>query len=394
MSQELRAAGVTATAWHVVTGEFPPAPGGVSDYSFQLTTQLVAAGDTVHVWCPDAPGPRLEPAGLHVHRMAGTWSGADLRRLDGALNETPAPRRLLVQWVPHAFGRRSMNLAFCRWVRRRARRGDEVDLMVHEPFLAFHEGSYRQDAAAAVHRVMVAILLAAARRVWVAIPAWSRRLRPWALGRELPYCWLPVPSNVARCLDTTAVAAVRGRLPGSPVFGHFGTYGADSRAALGQVVPLLLERAPAGVVLLMGHRGDEFADDLRHSAPHLAPRLFATGRLDAPALSINLQACDVLLQPYSDGASTRRTTLMTALEHGLPVVTTYGRLSEPLWKESPAVTAVSAGDVDAMVDAALALAASGTRREEQGRQARALYDRRFAVRHAIASLRSDACLPV
>ena len=37
-----------------------------------------------------------------------------------------APRRLFVQWVPHGFGYKSLNMPFCLWVWRRARGGDSV----------------------------------------------------------------------------------------------------------------------------------------------------------------------------------------------------------------------------------------------------------------------------
>ena len=35
---------------------------------------------------------------------------------------------------------------------------------------------------------------------------------------------------------------------------------------------------------------------------------------------MHLRASDMLLLPFSDGASTRRTTLMAGLSHALPVV--------------------------------------------------------------------------
>ena len=41
--------------WHILTGEYPPQPGGVSDYSRMVAHGLAAAGDEVVVW---APSPR------------------------------------------------------------------------------------------------------------------------------------------------------------------------------------------------------------------------------------------------------------------------------------------------------------------------------------------------
>src|SRR5215831_14231912 len=154
--------------WHLITCEYPPQPGGVSDYTCLLAAGLAAQGDQVHVWCSGPPGESTEPPGVFVHRELGGSRPADLRRMGGQLNRFKAPRRILVQWVPHGYGYRSMNVPICLWLWRRSRiHGDDVSLMVHEPYLAFGKGSWRQDAAALVHRIMTAILLRAANRVWI-----------------------------------------------------------------------------------------------------------------------------------------------------------------------------------------------------------------------------------
>jgi hypothetical protein len=38
--------------WHVITPEYPPMLGGVSDYTQSIAKGLAAQGDEVHVWCP------------------------------------------------------------------------------------------------------------------------------------------------------------------------------------------------------------------------------------------------------------------------------------------------------------------------------------------------------
>jgi glycosyltransferase involved in cell wall biosynthesis len=47
-----------------------------------------------------------------------------------------------------------------------------------------------------------------------------------------------------------------------------------------------------------------------------------TGYTDLPQVSANLLAADVVVMPYRDGVSFRRTTLIAALRHGCPVVST------------------------------------------------------------------------
>src|SRR5258706_15654719 len=79
---------VSKARWVLITGEYPPEPGGVSDYSRLVARGLAAAGDEVHVWAPAAsqslPGPS-EP-GVAVHRLPGKFRRRGLENLDPSLN--------------------------------------------------------------------------------------------------------------------------------------------------------------------------------------------------------------------------------------------------------------------------------------------------------------------
>jgi len=93
------------------------------------------------------------------------------------------------------------------------------------------------------------------------------------------------------------------------------------------------------------------------------------------------------LQPYTDGVSTRRTSVMAGLAHGLAVVTTNGRLSEGLWKESGAVALAQANDDDALLEEVRRLLASTEARARLGAAGRQLYRERFDLSHTVAALR-------
>src|SRR5438094_5217767 len=111
----------TIPDWHIITCEYPPQPGGVSGYTRMVAKGLAEQGDRVHVWCPSSPEPEAAMPGVNVHRELGRMSFHDLFRAGRLLNKFPKPRRLLVQWVPHGYGYRSMNLAFCLWIWNRAK---------------------------------------------------------------------------------------------------------------------------------------------------------------------------------------------------------------------------------------------------------------------------------
>jgi glycosyltransferase involved in cell wall biosynthesis len=381
--------------WHVITCEYAPRIGGVADHTRLVASGLAAEGDRVCVWCPVAEGESPEAnGGVSVRRELGSFRPSDLRRAGRALNEFNAPRRLLVQWVPHGYGYRSMNVGFCLWLWARAvLRGDEVTLVVHEPFLAFGEGSRRQDAVALVHRLMTMVLLSSARRVWTTIPEWEECWRPYALGRRVLFGRLPVSSTTPVTASAEEASATHAlyATAGSLLVGHFGTYGGHVSRSLARLVTRLLSVTQTDcAVLLIGQGSEALLEELWGTHPRLANRVHATGTLAPEALSRHLAACDLLVQPYPDGVSARRTSAMAGLAHGLAVVTTKGRLTEGLWQESGAVALAPAGDDDALLDEVRRLLASPESRARLGEAARKLYRERFDISHTVTTLRGAA----
>src|SRR4029450_8808925 len=98
-------------------------------------------------------------------------------------------------------------------------------------------------------------------------------------------------------------------------------------------------------------------------------------------------------QPYPDGVSSRRGSVMVGLCHGKPIITTAGRLTEPFWKDTSALALVPVGDVNAFVDLLRQLRLDVGQRARIGRAARSLYDARFDIGHVITTLRRAAGAP-
>ncbi len=378
-------------AWHVITCEYPPQSGGVSDYTYLVAKGLASHGDAVHVWGPASNGQAPEVSGVEVRQTLGRFSIGDLRNLSRELDAFPSPRRLLVQWVPHGFGYKSVNLPFCVWLwNRAARHGDTVDLMVHEPFLRFIPGKWRQNAAATVHRIMTRILLRAAQRVWLSTPAWEPLLRPYDSNRARAYQWLPLPSTVPTADDPAASVQLKDRYNAAGVLiGHFGTFGPPITPLLRAIIPPLLRRSGGAAVVLIGPGSSAFRDGLLKDFPDLEPALFAIGQIDArdPRLSLHLAACDLLIQPYPDGVTGRRTSMMAALAHGRATITTSGPFTEPMWAASRAAVLTPADDMDAFVDSARELIANPAARAALGEAGREFYRRNFAIERVVDLLR-------
>jgi glycosyltransferase involved in cell wall biosynthesis len=107
-------------------------------------------------------------------------------------------------------------------------------------------------------------------------------------------------------------------------------------------------------------------------------RLVEPGWLEASDVACHLAAADLFVAPFVDGVSTRRTTLMAALQHGLAVVGTDGRLTDDvLRRASDALTLVPVDDRKGLENAVRWLAGDADQRLARGAAGRELYERSF-----------------
>ncbi|HEV7993870.1 MAG TPA: glycosyltransferase family 4 protein [Gemmatimonadaceae bacterium] len=392
-----RASGAVAAPsqrWCIVTCEYPPLAGGVSDHTCLLATALAAAGDTVDVWCPPALGELPRVPGVTLHVLPSHFKRDALRVLERALRALPDDTRLLVQYVPTGYGMWMMNVPFAQMLFRLRRRG--FDLYVHEVAMPVRRGqTLRRNLAGCVHGVMAWLATRGARRVFVTIPAWRRRLERLGAGatwkRELIDA--PIPSNVADRADPARVAAIRERLPAGGhrrVVGHFGTFGRYHAALLGPVVERMLDEDVKRVMLLVGLNGSAWRHAFTARRPDLASRVVATGGLDPAEVAAHLAACDVLLQPYDDGASARRGSLMAGVALGMPVVSNRGETTSEPWTSERAVLLTESDDPGALAGAVSALLADPDERRALGTAARGMYTRHFTLDRGVALLRGTA----
>jgi glycosyltransferase involved in cell wall biosynthesis len=383
--------------WHILTGEYPPQLGGVADYTRQVARGLAARGGEVHVWTwpPGAgqggggPDPQAD-TGVTVHRETGRWTRADLARIGGWLDRADRRCRILLQFAPNAFGYKGLNPHLAPWLIGRRQAGDSVRVMFHEVmyFVKPDDGPARR-LLAFLQRRLAARLLRAADAVDVNVTLWERLLRPIDPARGRVYGWRPVPSNVPVVDDPEGVATIRGRLapaPGSPLIGSFGTFAADVSALLAAaMLPLLLGR-PDRAAVLIGRGGERVADAWLRDHPELAGRLTATGAREHDEVSRHLQACDLLIQPYPGGVSTKRGSVMAGIAHGVATVTTSGEVTEPEWSEYDAAAMAPEGDGPAMVALAGSLLADPVARASLGEAGRVFYEDRCALIHTLDAL--------
>src|SRR5262249_37859880 len=118
----------------------------------------------------------------------------------------------------------------------------------------------------------------------------------------------------------------------------------------------------------------------------VATQIAAPGELDPRQVSLHLPACDVMVQPYPDGVTTRRTTLMAALAHSVPTVTNLGSLSDPIFAARRPAALAAAPNAEALISKTEALLADEEGRAALGRHGRALYEAEFSFERVVARL--------
>jgi glycosyltransferase involved in cell wall biosynthesis len=372
------------TRWAILTGEYPPQPGGVSDYTRLVANGLTAAHDEVRVFAPPHASKAdcgcAKPCLCRLPDNFGPWG---LPKLDLELHRY-RPHRILIQYVPHTYGWKAMNLPFAVWVSARSWRIAPVWVMFHEVAFPFRWRPPTHAVLGAITRMMARLVAGAAERLFSSTAVWGpfiHKLCP----RAKPVEWLPIPSNIP---DDSDIAAVRSA-PGT-VIGHFGTYGPATAELLGSTLFSLLAKRGRSAILL-GRGGVGFRDCFAARHPELGGRVLATGELPPRELAARLRGCDVLLQPFIDGISARRTSAIAGLANGVPLVSNLGLLSERLWKDAQGIGLAPTPNSDALATATETILALGDGpRAEMGRRAAALYREWFSLDRTLAALRTPS----
>ncbi len=89
-----------------------------------------------------------------------------------------------------------------------------------------------------------------------------------------------------------------------------------------------------------------------------------TDYVDAPEVSASFWASDICVLPYRDGVSFRRGTLMAALAHGVPIVSTFPRVEVAQIIENVNMALVPPDDEEALADKISEVAASPQLRKQ------------------------------
>jgi glycosyltransferase involved in cell wall biosynthesis len=112
------------------------------------------------------------------------------------------------------------------------------------------------------------------------------------------------------------------------------------------------------------------------------------GHREESEVSQLLQACDLAVLPFVDGASANRTTINAALSHGLPLLTTRGPGTPARFKDGTIALIASPPDSDTLSQAIEDLSRQPEKRESMAKRGRELAarDSHSAIAERIAAI--------
>jgi glycosyltransferase involved in cell wall biosynthesis len=314
----------------LITGEYPPMQGGVGDFTRELARALAKQGQDVHVITGLSEAADHDD-GVHVQRVVKSW-GLSCWRAIAAVARQQKLDVLNIQYEPVAYGMRvGVNFLPSRTVRR----------FIKVPIVATY------------HDLLMPYLFPKAGPLrWKVVEYLGRRSDATIVTNEEDRARLsslqfptadlhliPIGSNIqpgqAGVFD---VAEERDRWHVQRdefTIGYFGFLNLSKGGeTLMQAVRLLLDRhLPVRLILVGGRTGTSDPTNATYAAQvealmdvlELKAHVSTTGYLDPIGASRALSACDVMALPYVDGASVRRGSLMAAIAHGRPIVTTEPR---------------------------------------------------------------------
>jgi glycosyltransferase involved in cell wall biosynthesis len=266
---------------------------------------------------------------------------------------------------------------------------------VHEPFVPLT--IWKWWILGPVQRLLLALWIVASRKVVVSISAWTEMLRRTFTWRSGDIRWMAVGSNltpVPVSAEERRQTRERWGLPANGVIlvmlNPLGT--GKQFDLVARVWGRLASRRPDLGLLIIGATAEEARRRL--AAAPAAPRTAYTGFVPAETASRLLGCADVALAPYVDGLSTRRSSTISLMAHGLPVVSTRGDLTDPGIFDDFPIPLVTPDDEAGFEQAVEALIASPDARAVAGQRTRIFYERHFAwdvLQKQFLEVAAEAC---
>jgi GT2 family glycosyltransferase/glycosyltransferase involved in cell wall biosynthesis len=333
----------------LITGEYPPAQGGVGDYTCKLNVALQERGVATRVLTrtlllesgesrqelalenPQAQEGSLTVGAVSSKNIPFTTPRVTVAASLRAINSMHAAIAH-IQYQTGAYEMRPTINLLPLLLRRRWRGATVVtfhDLLV--PYLFPKTGPVREWANRLLARSADAAI--------ATNPEDAERLRAWGVKSVR---LIPIGSNIPNSPPADYNREqwrASWELPeDTTLLAYFGFL--NSSKGLGDLLgalSLLKDKGSYKLMIVGGtlgstdptNRATAEALDIQARQLGVDESIIWTGYLDSQDVSAALLSADIAVLPYADGASFRRGSLLAVLEHGLPLITTQTEVRSP-----------------------------------------------------------------
>lgn len=359
----------------LLTGEFPPMAGGMGDYTRELARALLEKGAEPFVLTSqkaqaDTPYP------LPILSTVPKWDFSALGQVAKAL-QRENPALLHIQYQAAAY---DMHAAVhllpwrLRWL------GPPLKTVV-----TFHDLRlpYLFPKAGPLRLWALRILAHGGNAVITAARQDEKVVRSWGISRVQT---VPIGSNIhPRPPAGYSREEWRKRLGVDSTEILLAYFGFLNQSKGGEVLiqalaELVRKGRRAKLLMVGGMTGSSDPTDQVYAKKvweviaelGLQERVLWTGFVSQGEVSAHLLAADIAVLPYQDGVSLRRGSLMAALAHGLPIVSTFPQGEPEGIVDGENMTLAPIGDAGALAQKIEVLADSPQLRERLSQGARVL----------------------
>ena len=310
-----------------VTGEYPPMVGGVGRFTAELARALQAQGARIAVLTDKQVTASTESDAVRVLPQRDRWGW-------GILTDIPACARAVgaewvhVQYQTAAYGMHPAINALPYFLRRHGLRAAWTYHDLRVPYLFPKAGARLRNWVTRLPLRAADAIVVTNQSDWESVQG---QVQPGQLHR------IPIGSDIESRRFTAAERvqrrAARGYGSEQLVLGYFGFLN-ESKGGLTliETVAALVGEGWDVHLLMIGERvGASDATNFRYlqrveaaiSEHGLDSRVQWTGHQSDAEVAADFNAIDVLVMPYEDGMSFRRSTLTAALANGCAIVTTH-----------------------------------------------------------------------
>lgn len=300
----------------IITSALPPKFDAIGHYTALFSKELVSHAES-RILVPE--GMDYEPIdGVTILPCFSTQSPEGIRGLIEPI-AARQPDWVLLEFNPFMYGRRGYAPQLIPTLRELKRRSPKTRLaaMIHERFAW---GDFKLKVMATWQIPMFLQLGNLADQIFISTSTWTRQFA--VLFPRKPVQHLPVGSTIPHVGLSRDEARARLQIPESVVV--VGVFGTAHVSRMLHLVREVLQASQAegrdARLLYIGPNGETMRQVLGDMEP-----ISTEGPLPFEEISRRFMAMDLYLAPFSDGVSTRRTSLMASLQHGIASVGTRTR---------------------------------------------------------------------